>query len=198
MFSAHGPSKTSVFPVFLQHFTLLSFNTKLQKHCILQCFAPWNLQKSASKMVQKPSPKTAFPDPWFFGEFPWFFDDFLTPPRSPKNAKTPAVWRILVKIHFSPNWKSSRCKNAPKCRRERRYFRRLSKNIERGGVGGTGSTPGSKLALATLLARRRRIIEWAIALVPPTPPFWLKGGSEREVVTRFPYSCGRIIRTESI
>ena len=78
-----------------------------------------------------------------------------------------------MKSHFSPNWKSSRCKNAPKCRRERRFLRRLSKNIE-GGVGGTGSTPRSKLALATLLARHRRI-EWASARVPPTPLVWGAG-----------------------
>ena len=35
------------------------------------------------------------------------------------------------------------------------FLRRLSKNIERGGVGGTRGTPGSKLALATLPAHRR-------------------------------------------
>ena len=142
-------------------------------------------------MLQKPFRKRAFLDPWFFCESTCFFDDFLIPPRSPKNGKTPAIWRILLKNHFSPNWKSSRCKNAPKCRRERRFLGWLSKNIERGGVGGTGSTPGSKLALATLLARHRRIIEWAIARVPPTPPFWLKGGSEREVITRFFCRCCR-------
>ena len=66
------------------------------------------------------------------------------------------------------------------------FFKVTFKKHREGGVGGTGSTPGSKPALATSPARHRRIIEWAIALVPPTPPFWLKGGSEREVVTRFP------------
>ena len=145
-----------IYNVFATFHVVVFQHKNCKKHCILQCFALWNLQKNASKIVQKPSPKAAFSDPCFFGEFPWFFDNFLIPPRSPKNAKTPAVWRILVKIHFSPNWKPSRCKNAPKCRRERRFLRWLSKNIERGGVGGTASTPGSKLALATLLARHRR------------------------------------------
>ena len=36
-------------------------------------------------------------------------------------------------------------------------------------------------------------IEWAIARVPPTPPFWLKGGSAREVRTRFFCRCCRRI-----
>ena len=42
------------------------------------------------------------------------------------------------------------------------------------------------------MARHRRI-EWAIARVPPTPPFWLKGGSEREVITTFFCRCCRRI-----
>ena len=121
-------------------------------------------------MLQKPFRKRAFLDPWFFCEFICFFDDFLILPRSPKNAKTPAIWRILLKNHFSPNWKSPRCKNAPKCRRERRFLGWFSKNIERGGVGGTGSTPGSKLALATSPARHRRIhIIKGLRPLPPTP-----------------------------
>ena len=76
---------------YLQYFCNISrcclSTPKLQKHCILQCFALWNLQKNASKMVQKPSPKTAFSDPWFFGEFPtifWFPQD---PQKTPKHQQ---------------------------------------------------------------------------------------------------------------
>ena len=108
------------------------FQHKNCTHCILiTVFCALKFANNASKMVPKPSPKTAFSDPWFFDEFHWFFDDFLTPPRSPNNAITPAVWRILVKNHFSPNWKSSKCSSDMQAGAS--FFRAIFKKHRDGG-----------------------------------------------------------------
>ena len=44
-------------------------------------------KKMHQKLSKKPSPKAAFSDPWFFGEFPWVFWRFFDFPKIPKKCQ---------------------------------------------------------------------------------------------------------------
>ena len=57
---------------------------------------------------------------------------------------------MFIENQFFSKLEILKMQKIPKCRRECRFLRRLSKNTAR-GVGGTGNTPDSKLALATQL-----------------------------------------------
>ena len=133
-------------------------------------------------MVQKPSP--------IFWRTSLVFWRFFDPPKIPKKRPNTSSMKDFNENSLFSKLEILKMQKCSEMEARASFFKVAFKKHREGGVGGTASTPGSKLALATLPARHRRI-EWAIARVPPTPPFGLWGGRKNKVSAG--EACGRIM-----
>ena len=180
MFSAHGPSKTSVFTTFLQHFTLLSFNTKIAKTLYFTVFCALKFAKKCIKNCPKTVPEGRLFRPVIFWRISLVFWRFFDSPKIPKKRQNTSSMKDFSENSLFSKLETFKMQKCSEMQARASFFKVTFKKHREGGVGGTASTPGSKLALATLLARHRRI-EWASALVPPTPLFFGGVGTWKDV-----------------
>ena len=109
-------------------------------------FCALKIVKKWSKNAPKTVPEESLSGPVIFLRIYLFFLRFFDPPKIPKKRQNTSNMKDFIEKTLFSKLEILKMQKCSEMQARASFFRVTFKKHREGGVGGTGSTPGSKLA----------------------------------------------------